>query len=139
MAADDEAEYVRKLPEDDRLLLLRDIIVTLIHNKINGIKFTKKRYWESIYRIAADYGFIIDGDYQYFKDKIDAMDIRHLPYPLSAEYLESENQDVYAQHIDDWTDSGLTGVKLVKYNDIKQFADGFREIVTSKIEQHRKK
>lgn len=139
MAADNEAEYVRKLPEDDRLLLLRDIIVTLIHNKINGIKFTKRRYWESIYRIAADYGFIIDGDYQYFKDKIDAMDIRHLPYPLSAEYLESENQDVYAQHIDDWTDSGLTGVKLVKYNDIKQFADGFREIVTSKIEQHRKK
>ena len=139
MAADNEAEYVRKLPEDDRLLLLRDIIVTLIHNKINGIKFTKKRYWESIYRIAADYGFIIDGDYRYFKEKIDAMDIKHLPYQLSAEYLESENQGVYAQHIDDWTDSGLTGVKLVKYNDIKQFADGFREIVTSKIEQHRKK
>ena len=139
MAADDEAEYVRKLPEDDRLLLLRDIIVALIHNKINGIKFTKKRYWESIYRIAADYGFIIDGDYQYFKDKIDAMDIKHLPYQLSAEYLESENQGVYAQHIDDWSDTGLTGSKRIKYDDIKQFADGFREIVTSKIEQHRKK
>lgn len=138
-AAETEAEYVRKLPVDERLELLRDIIEDLIHNRKNGIKFDKKRYWESIYRITADYGFIIDGDYPYFKQKIDEMGIKDLPYSFSVDFIEHENQGVYAQHIDDWNSDGLVGSKLVKFNDIKKFADGFREIVTSKIEQHRKK
>ena len=44
-AADTDAEYVRKLPEDERLALLRGIIQALVHNRQNGIKFDKKRYW----------------------------------------------------------------------------------------------
>ena len=140
MAADDEVEYVRSLPEDERILLLRDIIVALIHNKQNGIKFTKLRYWESIYRIAADYGFIIDdGDYYRFKKIIDGFSIKDLPYMFTVDYLENMNQGVYAQHIDVWSDEFLRGRKLIEYNDIKQFAEGFREIVISKIEQHKKK
>lgn len=139
-AAEDDVEYVRKLPENDRLELLRVIIQDLVHNRQKGIKFNKKRYWESIYRIAADFCFVtIDGDYSLFKRQIDSMGINDLPYKLDVKYLEDHNKGVYAKHFDDWTSEGLIGGKLMEYNDIKQFADGFREIVTSKIEEHRKR
>lgn len=135
VAAENVVEYIRSLQEDDRLSLLADIIRDLIQNKKNGIKFNKKRYWEAIYRIAADLGFIIDGDYAYFKQKIDEMGIEDLPYTFDTSYLESLNNGVYALHIDDWTDEGLMERKLIEYNDIKNFADAFRALVETKITQ----
>ncbi len=137
MAAEGEVEYVRKMPEINRLGLLRDIIIDLIHNKQNGIKFDKKRYWEAIYRVAADYGFIIDGDYAYFQHKIDEMKIEDLPYKPNAAYIEEKNQGVYAGHLDEWDGNDIFGRKQAEFADIKQFALAFREIVKSKINQYR--
>lgn len=139
IAADYEVEYVSKMPETNRLGLFRDIIIDLIHNRKDGIKFDKKRYWEAIYRVAADYRFIIDGDYSYFKHKIDDMGINELPYQLDAGYIEDKNKGVYAKPLDEWNGEGIIGRKQVEYDDIKQFAIAFRELVKSKIEEHRNK
>ena len=35
---------------------------------------------QKIYRMPLDYGFAIDGEYGYFKKKIDEMGLHNLPY-----------------------------------------------------------
>lgn len=136
LAAESGQDYVGKMPEANRLDLLRDIIVDLTHNRQEGIKFDKKRYWEAIYRVAADFNFVIDGDYPYFAHKIDEMGIAHLP-KLEADYIAAKNKGTYAKPLDEWDDTGLTGRKLVEYNDIRQFALALSKLVKSKIDQRR--
>lgn len=137
LAAENEVEYIKKLAEPDRLTLLAEIISDLIYSKKNGILFNKKRYWVAIYRIAADLGFIIDGDYPYFKQKVNAMNIEGLPYTFTISYIEGQLQGIYKEHIEDWSDHGLTARNLIEYNDIKAFAVAFRDLVITKIAQHR--
>lgn len=58
---------------------------------------SKQRHWIAIYRIATDKGFIIEGDFAYFKRIIDDMQISNLPVPLKIELLQSSIKDVYAK------------------------------------------
>ena len=130
-----ESHDVSNLLETDRTELLKRSINKLLGYTPSKSVFSKQRHWEAIYRIAADYGFIIDGDYNQFKRFIEAMQLSYVPATINEDVLERLNKGVYAGHIDDWSANGLTGRELSAYNDIKTVADKFREIVNSVIEQ----
>lgn len=130
---------VKDMDESTRLEILRKSIAKLInygYNRKNAI-FSKQRHWEAIYRIAVDYGFAIDGDYGYFKKKIDEMELRNLPYVLSSNFLSNNNIGIYAKDIKEWTSEGMEGRKLAEYKDIKKCADAFEVIVEDEIKTYR--
>ncbi len=130
-----ESLSVKDLDEATRLEILRDCIIKLLnygYGKKNGV-FTKQRHWEAVYRIAVDYGFVIDGDYDYFKRMIDDMGIQNLPYALTKNFLKNNNTGIYAQNIRDWTSEGLAGKALAEYEDIKKCAKVFEKIVGQRI------
>ena len=126
---------VEGLDERTRLEILKGCLTKLVNYGYNkkGAVFCKQRHWVAVYRIAADYGFVIDGDYDYFKKVIDEMHIANLPYELSAAALQNSNNGVYAQHISDWNDEGLEGKALTEYVDIRRCAQVFEKIVTEQI------
>lgn len=130
---------VKDLDEATRLEILRECVIKLLnygYNKKNGV-FTKQRHWEAVYRIAADYGFVIDGDYDYFKRVIDDMNIQNLPCALTKNFLDNNNTGIYAQNMKDWTSEGLTGKALTEYEDIKKCAKVFENIVVHRIKPRR--
>ena len=130
-----ESVTVANLDEATRLEILKDCLTKLVnygYSKKNSV-FCKQRHWEAVYRIAADYGFVIDGDYDYFKKIIDEMHIANLPYALSTEILRNSNKGVYAKHIRDWSNEGLEGKTLTEYTDIKKCVDVFEVIVKEEI------
>ena len=130
-----ESVTVANLDERTRVEILKDCLTKLVnygYSKKNSV-FCKQRHWEAVYRIAADYGFVIDGDYDYFKKIIDEMHIANLPYALSTEILRNSNKGVYARHISDWSNEGLEGKALTEYTDIKKCADAFEVIVKEEI------
>lgn len=134
-----EQTSVEHLEEKTRLEILRNCITKLMnfgYDKKNRV-FTKTRHWEAIYRIAADYGFIIDGDYDYFKKIIDDMNIPNLPKSLTVNFLQKNNVGVYANNINDWTEEGLYGRDLAVYKDIKHCADVFENIVKNDIKKYK--
>lgn len=94
--------------------------------------FTKQRHWVAIYRIAADYGFVIENDYAYFMHFIKVVGIDNLP-SVNESVIERMNKGVYAKHIDDWNTDGLSEKELVEYNDIKKCADAFKTSVEKNI------
>lgn len=60
---------VENLDESTRLEILKHSLEKLLnygYRKKNSV-FCKQRHWEAVYSIATDYGFMIDGDYEYFK------------------------------------------------------------------------
>lgn len=128
-----ENHDVSNLPEPERIDLLKQSIIKLQGYNPAASVFSKQRHWEAIYRIAADYGFVIDGDYNQFKRFIDTMQLSYMPATLNENVIERLNQGVFANHIDDWSSEGLTGRQLTAYNDIKAVADKFRTIVDSII------
>ena len=126
---------VKDLDEATRLEILRECVIKLLnygYNKKNGV-FTKQRHWEAVYRIAADYGFVIDGDYDYFKRVIEDIDIQTLPYALTNNFLKNNNTGIYAKNMKDWTSEGLAGKALAEYEDIKKCAEVFEKIVGQRI------
>ena len=123
---------VQKMPEQKRVDLFRKCIMNFIGYDDAKKKFGKQHYWEAVYRIAADEGFVIDGDYDYFKYFIDQMDLEDLPN-FTTSTINTLNQGIFAQHIDEWTADGLKGRKLQKFEDIHQFAQAFHAIVTEEI------
>lgn len=133
-----EPDDIRNLPEATRIDVLRGSIKQLLGYNPKKSPLTKQRHWIAIYRIAADMGFIIDGDYPYFKSLIDKMQIETLGVPLSVSYLEKAIKGVYAKNIDDWTAEGLSGNKLVEYEDINSCATAFAEVVKKNIPQKEK-
>ena len=137
MAADRPS--VKGLSEESRLEILKACITKLVNYSYSrkGSVFTKLRHWEAVYRIAADYGFVIDGDYAYFKRVIDNMHINHLPHELPANYLANSNTGIYANDIRDWNSEGLEGRALKEYEDIKKCADVFQVIVERAIEERK--
>lgn len=92
-----------------RIATLKKSICQFIGYDPKKSPLSKQRHWIAIYRIAADKGFIIEGDFVYFKRIIDDMQINNLPVPLKIESLQSSIKDVYAKDIEDWTDDNLSG------------------------------
>ena len=132
---------VKDMDEPTRLEILKKSIIKLInysYSRRTAI-FSKLRHWEAVYRIAVDYGFAIDGDYDYFKKKIDDMELRNLPYALSSNFLSNNNVGIYAKDISEWTGEGLEGRKLAEYEDIKKCADAFEVIVKNMINAYKQK
>lgn len=128
-----EAVDINDLPEEERIDILKKCIVELLGYNPKKSVFTKQRHWESIYRIAADFGFVIDGDYAYFKSIIDKMQLNNLPAALTHEFLDRANTGIYAHNHDDWTNVGLTGRHLRDFEDIKHCAEAFKKIVEENI------
>lgn len=124
---------VKDWPEEKRTATLKKSICQLIGYEPKKSPLSKQRHWIAIYRIAADKGFIIEGDFAYFKRIIDDMQISNLPVPLKIESLQSSIKDVYAKDIEDWTDNNLSGKRLAEYEDIKKCADAFVKIVENNI------
>lgn len=124
-----ESVNVRELEEEDRIDLFKRCLTALWNSNYAPTPFTKARHWVAVYRIAADYGFVIDGDFERFKDFIDNMNFHEIPVMLNTIALERECQGVYAKHIDDWSGEGLTGRDLNKYVDIQRCAQAFMVIV----------
>lgn len=128
-----ESVDIRTLPEEKKIEVLKKSIIKLLGYNPKKSAFTKQHHWEAIYRIAADKGFIIDGDYAYFKRIIDDMQISNLPTNLTINVLEHLNQGIYAKNIEDWSSENLDGKRLQKYNDIKQCADAFSKVINENI------
>ena len=126
---------VRDWPEEKRIATLRKSICQLIEYEPKKSPLSKQRHWIAIYRIAADKGLIIEGDFAYFKRIIDDMQISNLPVPLKIESLQSSIKDVYAKDFEDWTSDGLSGRKLAEYEDIKKCADAFAGIVENNTQK----
>ncbi|MGJ0932141.1 type I restriction endonuclease subunit R, partial [Phocaeicola vulgatus] len=124
---------VKNWPEEKRIATLKKSICQFIGYDPKKSPLSKQRHWIAIYRIAADKGFIIEGDFAYFKRIIDDMQINNFPVPLKIESLQSSIKDVYAKDIEDWTDDNLSGKKLAEYEDIKKCADAFAKIVGNNI------
>lgn len=93
----------------------------------------KQRNWEAIYRIAADYGFIIDGDYKDFINVVKRMNITAIPSRINSDILSRLNTGVYAKDFREWSSEGLTGRKLTEYQDIQACAERFRDIVKQNL------
>lgn len=129
---------IKNLPEEKRIEILKKCIVRLLGYNPRKSVFSKQRHWESIYRVAADFGFVIDGDYAYFKNIIDKMQLNNLPVALTHELLDKANTGIYAQNYDDWTSEGFTGRKLQEFEDIKHCAEAFKKIVEENIPKKKK-
>ena len=125
----------RDRPEEKRIATLRKSICRLIGYEPKKSPLSKQRHWIAIYRIAADKGLIIEGDFAYFKRIIDDMQISNLPVPLKIESLQSSIKDVYAKDFEDWTSDGLSGRKLAEYEDIRKCADAFAGIVENNTQK----
>jgi type I restriction enzyme R subunit len=128
-----EPECIRNLPEATRIDILKRSIKQLLGYNPKKSPFTKQRHWIAVYRVAADMGLIIDGDFKYFKSIIDRMQIDTLSIPLSISYLEKTIKDTYAMNIENWTNDGLSEKKSIEYEDIKRCVDAFAKIVEMNI------
>ena len=133
-----ESVNIKDLPKKKLIDILKKCIVRLLGYNPKKSVFSKQRHWESIYRIAADFGFVIDGDYTYFKSFIDKMLLNNLPVVLTHEFLDKANTSIYAQNYDDWTNIGIIGHKLQEFEDIKHCAEAFKKIVEENIPKKKK-
>ncbi len=134
-----ERSTVQDLEEATRLEILKSCMTKLLNNSYHqrNAVFSKLRHWEAIYRVAVDYGFTIDGDYSYFKNVIDGMNLHHLPYTLTPNFLDHHHVGIYTKDLKDWTGDGLEGKELSEYEDIKKCADVFETIVKNHIRTYK--
>lgn len=97
--------------------------------------FCKQRHWESLFRIAADYGFVIDGEpgYSQFKRFVDRMNLRYIPGRLTENLLSCLNTGIYAKHFSKWTSTGQYDRKLSEYEDLRKVCEAFKGIVERNI------
>lgn len=121
-----------ELTEEQRIEVLRKSIVQMMNHggyRSSDKTFCKQRDWIAIYRIAADEGFTIDGDFRYFKHIVDGMNLPNSKIALNIETLEKSIEGVYANSYVDWSNNGLLGKKLDEYNDISHCAEVFLKII----------
>lgn len=130
MAAEPSA---RDLPSESRDEILKKCINQLVGYNPATSPLVKQRNWEAIYRIAADYGFTIDGDYQDFMTIVKRMNITAIPSRIDADILARLNTGVYANDFREWSSEDLTGRKLAEYEDIHACAERFRDIVRQNL------
>ena len=124
---------VKDLPEEKRIEILKKSINQLLGYEPQKSPLSKQRHWVAIYRVAADLGFIIDGDFPYFKKIIDNMQIENLPVPLKIDSIEKSLKGIYAENFEDWIADGLEGRKLSEFNDVKYSVDEFVRIIKGNI------
>ena len=124
---------IKDLPVEQRIDIFKKSIKRLLGYDSKKSLMGKQRSWIAIYRVAADKGFIIEGDFTYFKQIIDSMQLAEFPVALRIGLLESSIKDIYAKHLVDWSDEHLTGRKLVEFKEVKFCADTFAGIVEENI------
>lgn len=123
---------VTELTEQQKIDILHKSLTQMIHHggyKASDRTFCKQRHWIAIYRIAADEGFIIDGDFNHFKHIVEEMKLPIEDIPLKADTLAQTVKGVYAKSFVDWRSDGLSGRRLNEYNDIKHCAEVFKQIL----------
>lgn len=122
---------VSDLPEEKRIeILMRCILALQGYDPAHSI-FCKQRHWESLFRIAVDYGFVIDGEpgYSQFVRFVDKMQLGHTPGQLTVDLLCRLNTGVYAEDFREWTSAGLDGRRLSEYEDLRKVCEAFAVIV----------
>lgn len=122
---------VSDIEEEQRIELLKRSILTLQGYDPEHSIFCKQRHWESLFRIAADYGFVLDGELGYgqFKRFVDGMGLRYVPGQLTENLLSRFNKGIYMKNFREWTSDGLEGRKLSEYEDLRNVCEVFRDIV----------
>ena len=122
-----------ELTEEQRIDVLRKSLVQMMNHgsyRASDKTFCKQRHWLSVYRIAADEGFTIDGDYRYFKHIVDGMNLSNCKVPLNIDTLERSIKGVYSESFVDWNGDGLVGKSLDEYNDIHHCSEVFLNILS---------
>ena len=122
-----------ELTEEQRIDVLRKSLVQMMNHggyRPSDKTFYKQRHWVAVYRIAADEGFTIDGDYRYFKHIVDGMNMQNCNVTLNIDTLERSVKGVYGMTFVDWSDNGLSGKDLDEYNDIYHCAEVFFKILS---------
>ncbi len=133
IAADSGFVPANELAEEQRMEVLRKSLKKMMNHggfRHSDRTFCKQRHWIAVYRIATDEGFAIDGDFGYFKQMIDGMNLTNCPLPLNIEALERGIKGVYSTSFVDWSANGLAGKSLDEYNDIRHCAKVFLQILT---------
>jgi hypothetical protein len=98
--------------------------------KASDKTFCKQRHWLSVYRIAADEGFVIEGDFRYFKHIINNMNLSDCKVVLNIDTLERSVKGIYSTSFTDWNSDTLFGKNLDEYNDIHHCAEVFLQILS---------
>lgn len=122
-----------ELTEEQRIDVLHKSIIQMMNHggyRASDKTFCKQRHWVAVYRIAADEGFTIDGDYRYFKHIVDGMNMQNCNVTLNIDTLERSVKGVYGMTFVDWSDNGLSGKDLDEYNDIYHCAEVFFKILS---------
>lgn len=114
---------VKSLSEEERIVIFKKSLKSLLGYAPKKSPFTKQRHWIAIYRVAADKGFVIDGDFDCFKRFIDKMQLTNILVPLNMNVLEKSIRGVYAKNIEDWSGDNLHGKDLTEYEDINLLAE----------------
>ena len=127
------AESVHDLPKETRKDIFKKSLTSLFGYKGSKSTFNKQRHWIAVYRVAADMGFVIEGDFEYFKDFVDSLALNYIPVMLNIGSLERAIDGVYASDKADWTSEGLMGKKLSEYQDIKRCLESFEKIVSENV------
>ena len=124
---------VSDLHEEQRIDIFKKSLISILGYHPQRSIFTKQRHWESIYRIAADYGFVKEGDYAAFKRYINMMELPYIPHDFTETVLARLDSGVYQRPLAVWSDEGLDARKRLVYNDIKACAEAFETIVKGNI------
>ena len=127
------------MPEETRKDIFKKSLNSLFGYKGSKSTFSKQRHWIAVYRVAADMGFVIEGDYGYFKDFVDSLDLNYMPVILNISSLARAIEGVYAADKADWTSEGLQGKKFSEYQDIKLCLDSFENIVNENVAKYKAK
>ncbi len=61
------------------------------------------------------------------------MNITEIPSRINSDILSRLNTGVYAKDFGEWSSEGLTGRKLIEYQDIYACAERFRDIVKQNL------
>lgn len=128
-----DKDNVSDLPEEQRIDILKKSLLQFMGYAPQKSPLSKQRNWIAIYRVAADRGFVIDGEFAQFKRFIDQMQMDSLPTIPKAEQLEKSVKAVYAQNLEDWSGEHLIGRNRTEYEEVKRCADAFAEVVEKNL------
>ena len=123
-----ESVVIQESPEDKHFRIFKKSLSQFLGYRFLQSSFNKQRHWIAIYRVAADRGFIKDGDFTSFEQMINRIQLSGLP-TLHINQLEKSIQGIYTLPLNKWTDNRLQGKELRVFEDIKRCAEAFARIV----------